>query len=1517
MKLSRRLRPLLKKHSLRLTFKIAALLTLTAVPSLTQAAPLTFDPGATPTTPSGGTGAWDLTTTDWSNGTTDQAWTDTTGTVDSATFPGAAGTTTTAAVTLGANLGALGITFNNGGYTISGPFTITLGTGGLNTVAPGTNVNLSNTISSNIALTGPQTWTANSTTVSNVVYSNTLNVSGLVSGGNGILDVTKAGGGIVNYTNATALTVASPVTVTSNAGTINISSPITGEGIFNLTKAGAGTTNFVDTSTVTMTANRTLTSNAGTLGFSQVIAGTGFGLTKAGAGAVQLNTSATYTGATNISAGTLRLNGPINLATSGVNIANGAALNVTLDTQTVTYAFPLTLNGGGGQNITTTGFLHGSGNNSTINLTGGVTLANAASQSNFYLFGISNTLNINSVISGVGGLSFNSGGATTSNNTYNLNTAATYTGNTTLFVNPGLVTLNLGVANALPATTVLTIGEQAASYTATLNLNNRAQTLAGLATVAATPGSSLIATGGTAGILTINGTTSNTFAGVISGAGSLVKAGTGTQTLSGLNTYTGGTTVNGGTLALSAATTAANVAAAGTLTLGGGTLSATGTAAVAVTESFNGGTTLTANTASAVTATQGTATNLTINLGAITRNTGSTVNFTLPTTGSITTTTANDAGGILGGYATVGGTDFAKSAGTGTVAGAITAFTGYGTDYTTATATTNFSPTASGVFTNTSINTLRFNAAAAVTTTLNGAFTVTDGGILVTPTVANNASIITGGTSLTSGTSDLSIINNDTSSTLAINTPIVGGIGLTKSGAGTLILGANNTYTGQTVINAGSLNVGNGGTVGSLGTSTANVIDNGTLQVSRSDAYAIANVISGTGSFTKLATGTTTLSGANTYTGGTTINAGTLALSGAGTLGATTNTTTFNGTATLDLGGTTQTQANFAVATGTATDTVTNGNLILNGTSGLTIVPNVTSTAYVLNASGLTSLNIAEPGQAIRVAGFVNSTARSTAEFDLSAGTNTITAASLGIGNTGGSVSEGVIPPTKNNIGTLRLGTTNTINVDALNVGATRGQGILNFQSGLTSPTLTLRNAAGTGRATVLVGTNGSGGATNPVSLVDLSAGSVDALISTLTVSQGSSTAPTTTASPGFGTFIMGTGTLDATNIVLADNISGGGNSNTAIFSQNAGAVTVNSLTLGQRIGTSAAPIISATYNLGTATTAATLRAATIQAGAGAVDATSTRTFNWNQGTVANYNATTDLTINGTDATAANRLGIVLAGTTAHNFAADTGRVITVGANTAISGTGDLSFTGAGRVNLLGATTYSGATNITAGVVNAAATTGQALGGTSSIAISGGGTLLLGLPNQVNTAVGGTANTYAPITMGAVTPTVSAGILSVAAGANQGSAAVVTSGGAPVGATVQGLGALTLNSTSTLAFNGPATTLVFGLFTANGNVLTITGYNNATSAADPTSSGGASDDRLVFSGTPAATNSFDFGSGPGVNVVEIPLDGSFYEVAFAAVPEPSTWVGGLLGLGMIGLTQRRRLGGLLGAARQS
>ena len=126
---------------------------------------------------------------------------------------------------------------------------------------------------------------------------------------------------------------------------------------------------------------------------------------------------------------------------------------------------------------------------------------------------------------------------------------------------------------------------------------------------------------------------------------------------------------------------------------------------------------------------------------------------------------------------------------------------------------------------------------------------------------AGSLQIGAGGTtgSLGSGAvTDNAALTFDLSSAVTVANVITGTGTLTQSGTGTLTLSGANTYTGGTTISAGTLQIGAGGTTGSLGSGA--VTDNAALTFDLSSAVTVANLITGTGTLTQSGTGTLTLS---------------------------------------------------------------------------------------------------------------------------------------------------------------------------------------------------------------------------------------------------------------------------------------------------------------------------------------------------------------------------------------------------------------------------------------------------------------------------------------------------------------------------------------------------------------------------------------------------------------------------------------------------------------------------------
>jgi autotransporter-associated beta strand protein len=706
--------------------------------------------------------------------------------------------------------------------------------------------------------------------------------------------------------------------ITNNGGELDFWDTSTAENATITTNPG-GKTFFNDNSTGDMA--RFITSGSGFVDFSESLGLNNDGRVAAG--------SIEGSGSYYIGGGNTLVVGGNNLSTdaSGVIADNnpcgcttGPGALEKVGTGTLTLSGTNTYSGG---TTITAGTLQLGNGGTTGSILGDVT--NNATLA----FNRSNTYQFDGVISGSGAVQHNGAGATT------LTAVNTYAGATT--ISAGTLALS-GVGSIANSSGVIDNGIFDISAT--------------------TAGASIKNLSG-AGIVTLGGQTltltnaAGTFAGAIGGNGGLVKQGAGLFTLSGANTYLGGTTVEGGNLRV-------NGSVAGAVNVQtGATLSGIGSVGGLVT--IQSGGTLSAGQSSG-----------TLTLGALNLNAGSTSVFELGSPGIVGGPT-NDLVNVTGNL-TLGGTLSVNAPS----AGYYRLFN-YGTltpsNFATITGSSNGTAT---VLTNVSnqVNLLiagagqriqfwdgadqtgngvvnggagTWNAANTNWTGAPGQAAINDqwrssvgvfAGTAGTVTVAGAQAFDTlqfsttgyvlnagaGGQLQLAGLSGTGTINTDNGVVATINAAIVNGSSqsLTKVGGGTLILAAANTYTGGTTISGGTLQLGNGGASGSI---IGNVTDNGVFAINRSDAFTFSGVISGSGAFNQIGTGSTTLTNTNTYTGDTTISAGTLNIAAGGSI-----TSNVNNAATFNNAGTV-TGSLFSNGTASNSGTITNGLTNFAGTA--------------------------------------------------------------------------------------------------------------------------------------------------------------------------------------------------------------------------------------------------------------------------------------------------------------------------------------------------------------------------------------------------------------------------------------------------------------------------------------------------------------------------------------------------------------------------------------------------------
>jgi len=319
---------------------------------------------------------------------------------------------------------------------------------------------------------------------------------------------------------------------------------------------------------------------------------------------------------------------------------------------------------------------------------------------------------------------------------------------------------------------------------------------------------------------------------------------------------------------------------------------------------------------------------------------------------------------------------------------------------------------------------------------------------------------------------------------------IRGNVEVLVNGGKSVLTGAND-FTGGTQIRRGTLQIGNGGTTGSI---TGDIENYDKLFFDRSDASSYSSKITESGSVTKNGAGTLTVSGASTYRGNTSVNVGTWQAGATNSYSQNSAYTVASG-ATLDLNGYNQSikslagAGNVKLGTGTLTTVGSSsttfsgaisgsGGLTKQGTStltlsggntyeGLTIVDRGTLRAGSVNAFSQGSVHSVSSGATLGLNNF-NQTIGGLAGY----GSVTLGSATLTVGGTATTGFSGTISGTgqlaKKDAGLFTLIAANTYS------GGTTING----------GTLQTTNASALGTGAVQLN---SGGALKPVGTLDIS----------------------------------------------------------------------------------------------------------------------------------------------------------------------------------------------------------------------------------------------------------------------------------------------------------------------------------------------------------------------------------------------------------------------------------------------
>jgi autotransporter-associated beta strand protein len=1002
--------------------------------------------------------------------------------------------------TLAITSGALMFTVTGG--AASTPYDTTLGGFNSGITVGGTNEYVIHVVNPSSA--------ANTSTLTATLASPLTSSADITKSGRGTLilnQVNTAGGGSNKTTlNEGLLQISDLDNIGGNTGALVFA----GGGL----RFGAGFTDDISLRTISfLIGGATLDTNGINLTLANSLGSGVGGFTKTGTGNLTLNGTATYTGHSVLSLGTI---------TIGANNALGNGGNLTLAGGTT-----LAL----GTNSLTHGLVTTSGASPAITGTGTITASTG-----FFLNHTGNTT-IDAILAGAGGL------FKAQANVVTLTGLSSYTGTTE--IQAGTLSINSisnigggdsALGNAANAengvirmgltTTATTLQYTGSGHTSDRFIGMQGTT--GGVTIDA-DGTGALVLGGVQGemagakTLTLQGSSAgnliNSIGSIADGAGTLSVAKTDTNTwaLTGPSTYTGTTTVSSGTLLVNN-TTGSGTGSGLTMVNGGttqGTLGGTGIITGGVTLATNGATSF-AQGAVLNPGTVGAAGTLTINTTALTTNNFSRLNFDLNTAttvgGGVNDLLSTNVLPVIGANTQIN----INTVGTLTLGGLYTLMNGY-----TGTLSDFANLSVNSVFTG--VDTTRFgllqNNSGALQLFITNPTPATAywaGGIngnwntLTSGTAATNWR-----TDATSGTDTLALPGVTTDVFFNTTAPVAGNLTTTlgqnltiktlnfTADADSAVIINGNTLT----INPGSSSTGitiDGGAAGAVTISSTIALGAAQTWTNNSaNPLTVAGAVTGAFGLAVAGSGNTTLSGlsstaGNNYTGLTTLNAGSLtystgdvSLTGGLTLGAAATTTpvtldfdainaTFGGaltmninsatasTITVDPGKTLTINNNITLANNAdgAVNTLTmsgGGALVVNGTSftvGNNTAGTNNSSRATLDLSALSAVTATLSGNlSVQLTGDIDGAHMSS--LILSNTANTLTAASVGVGvSATGSV----------NSMTLGAGT-NIFRTNTFNIGTgARDSGVVSFGANVTG-SVDIKDVAGTGPVAFNMGT--------------------------------------------------------------------------------------------------------------------------------------------------------------------------------------------------------------------------------------------------------------------------------------------------------------------------------------------------------------------------------------------------------------------------------------------------------------